>query len=393
LLSVACVTPRSSSAAQTAGAAKSAPGKTAAKVARSVGKVKFRPYDVPDPQQGLVVSRLAIPQDWKTTSRVVWNYGDFYMPVHTFARTEAPDGSSWIEFFPAEFFLWLDARYDRAPIGRGGIGGIHHPNITLPQAMVRYVIASNRRNVKNLRLLGFRPVNNLPANFSHVFDSKQPPLQGEGICMRVSYELNGSPMDEEFYGFMTPTETIYAPGPAHIAEYHRRLFLVHSMGAKAGQLETVRPLLGFVATSIEPNKAWQERLGQVVKMQQQYFQQIQAYNKAEVEAAGARSRALTAQSNQFMAQIDAGLAQNRTQSSSSFSGSSDDDFYKSADNFDQYIRGTEHMTDQYGQVSDQPNNYNYHWADGFGNYVHTNDPNLDPNRYMNGNYEQMTPPQ
>jgi hypothetical protein len=128
-------------------------------------------------------------------------------------------------------------------------------------------------------------------------------------------------------------------------------------------------------------------------MQQQYFQQIQAYNKAEVEAAGARSRALTAQSNQFMAQIDAGLAQNRTQSSSSFSGSSDDDFYKSADNFDQYIRGTEHMTDQYGQVSDQPNNYNYHWADGFGNYVHTNDPNLDPNRYMNGNYEQMTPPQ
>src|ERR1700722_17148595 len=60
-------------------------------------KSKFRPYEVIDEKQGgLVVSRLAIPQDWKATSRVVWNYGDFYSPVHVFAKVESPDRSSWI---------------------------------------------------------------------------------------------------------------------------------------------------------------------------------------------------------------------------------------------------------------------------------------------------------
>ena len=32
-----------------------------------------------------------------------------------------------------------------------------------------------------------------------------------------------------------------------------------------------------------------------------------------------------------------------------------------------------------------------HWTDGFGRYVHTDDPNFDPNKYLNGNYQQMTP--
>jgi len=278
-------------------------------------------------------------------------------------------------------------------LGRGGMGGIHHPNITLPEAMVRYVIAPNRAKATNLRVLGYRPVKNLTAAFPHVFDPKQQPPAGDGICMRVSYQLNGTAMDEEFYGFMTPVEPVATPG-SRIMEYRRRLILAHSMGARSGKLESVRPILGFVATSVEPNPAWQQRFAEVKKMQIAYYDRIQAYNRAEVQAAAAKSKALTAQSNQFMAQIDANLAaQNRAQSasSSSFSSSSTEDFYKRADDFDENMRGTEHMKDQYGQVSDQYNDYNYHWTDGYGNYVHANDPNFDPNRYLNGNYQQMTP--
>jgi hypothetical protein len=378
--------PQAGQASSKSATAKSAPVKSA-----PATKTKFRPYDVNDPKQGLVVSRLAVPQGWKTSSRVTWNYGDFYMPVRTSARLESPDGSSWIEFFPAEFFLWLDPAHDRAPIGRGGIGGIHDPNITLPAALVRYVIGPNRAHMKNLRVLGYRPVKNLPAAFPKAYDPKQP-LQGEGICMRVSYQLNGSPVDEEFYGFMTQTQVLTAPGPAHIHEYHRLLLMAHSMGAKSGKLESVRPLLGFVATSLEPNPAWQQRLAEVKKQQGQYYDRIQAYNRREVQAAGQRSRQLTAQSNQFMAQIDANLAASRAQQAhASFSSSSTEDFYKRADDFDQNIRGTEHMVDQNGEVSDQSNAYNYHWTDGYGTYVHSNDPNFDPNRYLTGSYEQMTP--
>lgn len=367
--------------------AKSAP-KSAAGAA-----IKFRPYELTDPQQGgLVVSRIAVPQDWKATGRVVWNYNDFYMPVHVGVRAEAPDGSSWIEFFPAEFFLWLDPAHDHAPIGKDPIGGIHHPNITLPEALVRYVIAPNRSNAKNLKVLGYRPVSNLPKSFPHVFTQGAP--QGDAICMRVHYEFDGAPVDEEFYGFMTATDVIPSSNPRfHITEYHRRLLMVHSMGAKSGELEAARPLLGFIATSVEPNPAWQKRVGEVQKMQSDYYQRVMAQNYAGIKAAGQRSQMLTAQSEQFRRQVDASLAQSRAQSAaaSSFTGSSNDDFYKRADDFDQNMRGTEHMQDQYGQVTDQYNDYNYHWTDGFGRFVHTDDPNFDPNKYLNGDYQQMTP--
>jgi hypothetical protein len=358
-------------------------------VVDAAGKTKFRQYEVIDKKQGgIAVSRFAVPVDWKATSDVRWNYASFYSPVSVSARIEAPDGNSWIQFYPQEFFVWLDPMHDRAPIGPGSLGGIHHPNIRLPEAMVRYVIGPNRRDVKNLKILGYRPVNDMAKAFPKVFDPKRP-LAGEGVCFRVSYELNGSAIDEEFYGFMTKVDAIATPG-SRIMEYRRQLVMIHSVGARAGKLESVRPLLGFVATSVEPNPAWQQRYAEVKKAQIAYYDQIQAYNRAEVAAAGAKSRALTEQSNQFLARMDASIAANRTPSQS-YSQSSNEEFYKHADDFDQNIRGTEHMKDQYGQVSDQPNDYNYHWTDGFGTYVHSNDPNFDPNRYLNGSYEQMTP--
>ena len=52
------------------------------------------------------------------------------------------------------------------------------------------------------------------------------------------------------------------------------------------------------------------------------------------------------------------------------------------------------VEDSYGQVSEQPSQYNYHWADGFGNFAHSNDPDYDPNRYTTGAaYQRMTPAQ
>jgi hypothetical protein len=40
------------------------------------------------------------------------------------------------------------------------------------------------------------------------------------------------------------------------------------------------------------------------------------------------------------------------------------------------------MQDQNGGVSDQHTDYNYRCSDGYGQYVHANDPNFDPNRYF-----------
>jgi hypothetical protein len=377
---------------QTAGA-NQAPSGTAPRA-----KIKFRPYEVPDEQLGMTVSRLAVPQDWKAASRVVWS-NDIYMPVRAHVRVQAPDGGSWIEFFPAEFFVWISPQ---PRVQAKSPGGIVHPNITLPEALARYVIAPNRGKAANIRILGYRPVNDLPKAFPKAFPDG---AKGEGICMRVRYDLDGSPVDEEFYGFMPAVDRIPL-GFNNSVECHRRLLMVHSMGAKSGKLESARPLLGFIATSTEPNPAWQRRFAEIKQQGQSRFL---ARNRAQMQAdldlnkaLGDRNRAsIAAQSAQthaqneaFLGRTDASLAASRAQQSaarSSFSPSSDAEFYKHADDFDQNIRGTEHMQDQYGAVTDQYTDYNYHWTDGFGRFVHTDDPNLDPNRYLKGAYEQMTP--
>ncbi|MCK7511444.1 MAG: hypothetical protein MZV70_50260 [Desulfobacterales bacterium] len=70
--------------------------------------------------------------------------------------------------------------------------------------------------------------------------------------------------DEEFYGFIPEIEVVPYP-PNGSTEYHSYLWLVHSLGAKAGKLESVRPLLGFIATSLEANPSWEQRYGQIHK--------------------------------------------------------------------------------------------------------------------------------
>ena len=355
-------------------------------------KIKFRPYDVVDSKQGgLVVSRFAIPEDWKGGARVTWNYNDLYLPVHVAARAEAPDGSSWIEFYPAEIFVWLDPAHDRSSKGPGS-GGIHHPGITLPEALVRYVVVRNRRRAQNLRIIGTRRVDNMAKAFPQMFIGVPP--KGEAMCMRVQYKLDGVPVDEEFYAFMSDLMTLSSSGAAGlIHEYHRTMYLVHSMGAKGGKLESLRPLLGFMATSIQPNPAWQTRLADIQKMQNDSNQRNLAATYAGIRAAVARSHAISAQNDQFIRNIEASRsAQKQTQAAPGTRTQANEDIETQNDGFTQYQRGTEHMQDQNGVVSDLPNNYNYHWADGFGQFVHTNDANLDPNHYLTGNYQKMSPP-
>jgi len=88
--------------------------------------------------------------------------------------------------------------------------------------------AQSHSRARNLRITGSRPVKNLPQAFPHAFD-KAP--QGESICMRAHYKLDGSPVDEECYGFMTTLQTIPSSNLRfQISEYPRMLLMVHSMG-------------------------------------------------------------------------------------------------------------------------------------------------------------------
>ncbi len=134
---------------------------------------------------------------------------------------------------------------------------------------------------------------------------------------------------------------------------------------------------------------WQQRYQEVIKELNEQFQRNLAQGYAQIAAAGRLSRQLSAQSDAMIRSMD----QQRAEANQA-SSHTDDRAYQAAENFDQYIRGTEKVEDSYGQVSEQPSQYNYHWADGYGNFVHTDDPDYDPNRYSTGAaYQRMTPTQ
>ncbi len=292
--------------------------------------------------------------------------------------------SSWIETYPMELFVWLDPRWDRGPIGVSPTGSIHQKDIHLVEAMQRYVIARYRGKEKNLQLVGVRPVDSLPQALG------LPATEGNGVCIRIRYQSGADTVDEEFYGFMSKVLTIPYHGPQGTTyEYHRMLSLVHSMGAKNGKLDSMRPTLGRIATSFQTDKIWQQRYNEVIKELGEQYQRNLAQGYAQIEAAGRLSRQLSAQSDAMIRSMD----QQRAEANQA-SAHTDDRAYQAAENFDQYIRGTEKVEDSYGQVTEQPSQYNYHWADGYGNFVHSNDPDFDPNRYTTGAaYQRMTPAQ
>jgi hypothetical protein len=354
-----------------------------AKIDPALKKIKFRVQEVADKQQGgLIAVRFAAPQDWKASGLLEWHYNDLYTPVRFSSKAESPDGSAWIETYPAELFYWLDPRWDNFKGGGGSVGGIHQTNVTIQQAMQRYVIQRYRGKEKNLQILGYRPVSNLAKALN------QPSLTGEGIDFRVRYESGGQPVDEEFFALMTPKLTIPYHGPQGTTyEYHRALALVHSIGAKGGKLESVRPLLGYMARSYDVDKIWAKQRDAVIKQLLDAYDRNLAAGYAQIEAAGRLSRSISANNDAMIQAMD----EQRAAANATRTSSPSESAYQGAEDFDQYIRGTEKVEDSSGNVSEQSSLYSYHWTDGYGNYVHSNDSSFDPNNHSNVPYEKLKP--
>jgi hypothetical protein len=346
----------------------------------------FQPYQVIDQAQGgMVVGTFAVPKDWKAASRVDWKYSDVSFPVRISARFDAPDGSGWLQTYPAEMFYWLEPQRDtRNQVGATSLGMIHKPGITIQEAMQRFVIARYRGKQQNLKLVGSRPIPNLAEALG------KPKLEGESIALRVRYTAGGHTVDEDFFGLLTPPLRIPFHGPQGTTyEIHRVLQYVHSMGAIDGKLDGMHPVMGYIESSFKVDPTWEKHSAQVYRKLSEQFNQQMARGYAQIEAAGAASRAISANNDSMIRSLDAQRqaanvsSQQRRAAANASSGSS------SADDFSGYLRGTEKMKDPYWGTSDQSYTDKYHWTDGQGNYQHSNDPGFDPNRGSNQNWQRM----
>ena len=265
------------------------------------GRMAFRTHAITDPQQGdLTVATIQVPVQWRVSQSVSWRYPDVSNPLRIFARAESPDGSAWVEFFPAEIFYWLQPVTAQVPYGGRSLGLIHAPGIAPQRAVQQFVVQPYRGKQPQMRVVNARPVDagRLAAAFN------QPPARGEGVGMRIAYLQNGRPVEEDVYAMLGAVNSIpYTGRQGTWYENQRGLLFVHALGANAGTLDSMYPLLTYIVGSIRIDPEWERRRQQVMQALAAEFQRQMQAGLAQIDAAGAASRAISANNDAMLSSM------------------------------------------------------------------------------------------
>ncbi len=349
---------------------------------------RYEPYKIMDQDCNMVAAVIKMPADWLAQSNVVWNYQDASFPVRVQARAESKTGDAWVEGFPTEMFFWLEPEYQPMRNGTRHLGMIKQTPLSAEEALLHYTVLQARGNYPNFKVVSSRRISNLAETLG------DKPVSGQSVAIRVAYQQNGQSIQEEFYGMLSDTQSVPYHGPQGTTiEHHIWLQYVHSMGATNNKLDSMKSLLGGIASSFSVNPSWQKAVVQVTQYLAQEFNAQLARDYAGIKAAGQLSRQISAQNDAWLANFEKQrIASDRQMDQFMANMQSQSDVYdKANENFSQYMRGTEKMQDPYWGESDQPYDNQYHWTDGSGNYRHSNNLGDDPNVGSTQNWMLMQP--
>jgi hypothetical protein len=249
------------------------------------------------------------------------------------------------------------------------------------QTLVRF-IQRTRRDAGGLKFEGYKELAGLAKAMKvDQYKADRAPI---GLGIKVSYALNGKPMEEEFYA-VSYINTVPYDGPqGRSYEIYWGTSALFSFRAPSGTLDKRRPIFAAIVKSFRPNPAWQARYQVIQKYLNDEFNRNLQRGYAQSAAAAALSKQISANNDAMLANIDRQLAQSRT-------NSAPDAGRSPADKFDDYIRGVETLDDPYYGTTQLSNQQQFNWTDGFGSNRSTNDANYNPNQSEIGNWTPMTP--
>lgn len=328
---------------------------------------------IQDPKQGMPAGVVAVPATWNYDSRITWNYAWVSNPVNSTMKAENPaNQEAVIGFGGLSYFDLRPAGYYRIGQNYGGqIFG--HPTAPV-QTLARFV-QQQRGREPMFTVVGSKELPDLPKALQ-ISDARNQ----QGVGLKVTYTMNGKPVEEEFYAVGYRNEVPYDGPQGRTWQINWGLLSVHSFRAPAGTLDKRRPVFAAVAKSLRPNPAWLQRVAAINKyLADQFNRQLQA-GYDQIAAAARLSQQISANNDAMIASIE----QQRMASNSSASPAG-----SSAAKFDDYIRGVTTVEDPYYGTSQQSSNSSFHWTDGYGNYRNSNEATYDPNRSEVGNWTTM----
>lgn len=334
-----------------------------------------------DHQHRAVAAVFQHPPEWRAESQVVWNFAHYSLPVKVFGRVFDPQGTAALEFFPVEWFCWIDPYVDFRQPGQDLNDGMFllQP-MSAADTLTRWVIPKYRGGWPGLRTLGARPVPRLAESLGA---GVQQGAASEGAAARVEYaDQGGRAFEEEFFGLRVAFPGIPTYGAAGcLTQYNWGFTRLFSFRAEAGRLDAERDRLWSVVHSLKVNPEW-ERLcaGVFQRLKQQFDQYIQA-GYDQIAAATRLSQQISAQNQAWLdSQQQRREAASRADEERRRRERSSAGAYTAGDAFGDYIMGRETYEDAGDPTgSSQHGYYNYVWTDGQQNYEYSDDANFDPN--------------
>ena len=332
-------------------------------------------------QGGIPVGVVSAPEKWRFDSNVVWNYANYSNPVELSMSAENPASIEAVYGYPVVQYFDLRPASAFHRFGQNYAGQIYarpQPPVDTLAAFVQRA----RARVQHLQFVGAKDLPDLPAAL------KMPPTPNQrGVGVKVTYDLEGKAVEEEFYAVYYSVDIPYDGPQGRTWQINWGLAGVHSFRSPAGTLDRRRPIFAAMAKSFRPNPAWQQRQAAInAYLADQFNRQLQA-GYDSIAAAGRLSRQISANNDAMIAAID----RQRQASATSSTSAGASQARSSADKFDDYIRGVETVDDPYYGTSQHASTEQFHWTDGYGNYRHTNDATADPNRSEVGSWQLMKP--
>ncbi len=335
----------------------------------------FITYKYTDPVSGMEAFRLLIPKAWQAQGQITWSANPA-LPAQARFRFSSPTGIEEFNLFPTQAYYWTNNRLflTTNPPGTLRFNTLVMSPVDLHTAFTKVVIPGGRPGVKGIKIIKRSEVPELSAI------ARGQPVQGvrshaDGGKMRIEYQENGRPIEEEIYAAVTQFITDL-PGSAGSPGYFINYWYVDyvfSFRAEKSRLDSHTKAFQTMIYSLKVTPRWFAKVVNVKEtMVQNMIRGIKATGRIGEMVARAGSEMRESQMRDW---------ERRQQAND-----------RIVQNFTDHIRGVERFNDPgAGREVELPAGYGRAFANNLGEYIVTESPSYNPNIGSNLHWEELKP--
>jgi hypothetical protein len=336
--------------------------------------LRFKSYSYIDQQgTGLEAFSFLMPAEWMFEGGMTWLLDNPMMPSVSAFRVFNPKGREEFEVFPNHSFYWTNNNQQMGlfPPGSRYFGSVVKQPVTAQVALKEIVLPEQRGGFQGLIILKNENVPELPAAIGAGQQQAGVASSATGAKLRIRYVSGGVPIEEEFYAVVEtmtfPTQGMYG------ISYNTLWYLdyIFSFKAEAGNLEKNTKIFQTIVSSFKVNPRWYAKYSNIIV----YLAQQQI---TRIRNIGEFSRMLSSMSDQMR---EENLAQFEARG---------EVYDRVSRQFSDNILGIDRYYNPHeGREVELPSGYNYAWSNNNGEYIVTDNPDLNPNVGSNLHWELM----